>query len=89
MLWILVATVGLALVQPAIVFGDLLFEVVSAVSTVGLSRAVTPQLGAVGKLIIIITMFAGRISVLYFVLAFIRRREPPPYRLPEENVIVA
>lgn len=87
--WIFAATILLALVHPAIVLGDLLFEVVSAVSTVGLTRAVTPQLNSPGKLIIIVTMFAGRISVLYFVLAFIRRREPSHYRLPEENVIVA
>lgn len=88
MAWILASTVVLALAHPTIVFGDLLFEVVSAVSTVGLSRAVTPQLGEMGKLTIILTMFVGRVSVLYFVLAFIRRREPPPYRLPEDHVIV-
>jgi potassium uptake TrkH family protein len=87
--WVFFATIVLALVQPAIVFGDLLFEVVSAVSTVGLTRAVTPQLNVVGKLIIILTMFVGRISVLYCVLVFIRRRESPPYRLPAENVIVS
>ncbi|MBE2216209.1 MAG: ATPase, partial [Opitutaceae bacterium] len=87
--WIFLATVALALVQPAMVFGDLLFEVVSAVSTVGLTRAVTPELGDAGKCIVVLTMFVGRISVLYFVLAFIRRRESPPFRLPEENVIVA
>jgi len=89
MAWILLASVALALVQPAMFFGDLFFEVVSAVSTVGLTRAVTPELGVAGRLIIILTMFAGRVSVLYFVLAFIRRREPPPYRLPEEQVLVA
>jgi len=87
--WILAATVLLAVFQPAIRLGDLLFEVVSAVSTVGLTRGVTPQLGLEGKLLIVLTMFAGRIGVLYFVLAFIRRRDTAPYRLPEENVIIA
>ena len=87
--WIFAASVVLAAVQPSIALGDLVFEVVSAVSTVGLTRGATPQLGAAGKLLIMLTMFAGRIGVLYFVLAFIRRRDPVPYRFPEENVLVA
>lgn len=87
--WILLASVALAILHPGRHLSDLVFEVVSAVSTVGLSRGITPQLGAAGKLLIVLTMFAGRIGVLFFVLAFTRRRDHAPFRLPEENVLVA
>lgn len=88
-IWILVASVLLSVLHPGRHLSDLVFEVVSAVSTVGLSRGITPQLDAAGKLLIVLTMFAGRIGVLFFVLAFTRRRDPAPLRLPEENVLVA
>lgn len=89
LVWVLFGTVALAVLEPDLLLGDLLFETVSALSTVGLTRGVTPQLGPAAKLLVILTMFAGRVSVLYFVLAFIRRRDSNPYRLPEEHVLVA
>lgn len=58
----------LALTQ-SLEFESLLFEVTSALSTVGLSTGITPHLTAVGKLIIIAVMFAGRMGPLAFGLA--------------------
>lgn len=65
-----------------------LFEVVSAFGTVGLSTGITPDLTAAGKVILIITMFLGRVGLLTFGLAFIGRQAPMRYRLPEERVLV-
>ncbi|MFT5859041.1 MAG: trk system potassium uptake protein TrkH [Flavobacteriaceae bacterium] len=45
-------------------FLDLVFEHVSAASTVGLSRGVTPELSETGKFILIIAMFIGRVGTL-------------------------
>ena len=62
-------------------FVHLLFEVVSALGTVGLSVNVTPQLTAEGKLIIIFNMFAGRVGLLSLLLAIrsLRRRRSYAY----------
>lgn len=62
-------------------FVHLLFEVVSALGTVGLSVNVTPQLTAEGKLIIIFNMFAGRVGLLSLLLAIrsLRRRTSYAY----------
>lgn len=54
---------------------DALFEVVSACGTVGLSRGLTPNLDTYGRLIIITTMFLGRIGPISLV-AFFSRSKP-------------
>ncbi len=51
-------------------FLDTLYECVSALATVGLSRGITAQLGVVGKIIIIITMYIGRIGPISLALFF-------------------
>lgn len=66
---------------------DVLFEVVSAAATVGLSRAVTPVLQAGSRIIIMLVMFIGRLGPLTVVTLFTRIR---PERLDyvEENVLI-
>lgn len=51
-------------------FLDTLYECVSALATVGLSRGITAQLGTAGKIIIIITMYIGRIGPISLALFF-------------------
>jgi len=69
-------------------FIKVLFEVVSAFGTVGLSTGITSSLSIAGKMIIIITMFTGRIGPLGLVLALIQKREPEMIRFPEEKIMV-
>lgn len=63
----------------------LLFEVCSAFGTVGLSCGVTPNLSAVGKVVIMLTMFAGRVGVLTLLLAAAARR-PEKVHFPEGRI---
>lgn len=65
-----------------------LFEIVSAFGTVGLSTGITPNLTSVGKLLLIITMFIGRIGLLTFAVALTQSREEPIYHYPEERILV-
>jgi len=69
-------------------FIKILFEVVSAFATVGLSTGITPSLSTAGKIIIIITMFAGRLGPLGLALSLIQKREPEVIKYPEEKVMV-
>jgi len=82
-----VAVILIAL-HPELPPSDLAFEAVSAVSTVGLTRAITPQLGSEAKIVLVVAMFVGRIGVLLCVLSFIPRRRSPGYRLPETTVVL-
>ena len=68
-------------------FIALLFEAVSAVGTVGLSAGITPDLGMVGKLLIIITMVVGRLGPLTLALALMQREQQTSlYRYARERV---
>jgi trk system potassium uptake protein TrkH len=92
--WIFVAVILLAIVEhrkAAIMdnfFLQMLFEVMSAFGTVGLSTGVTPTLSAAGKLIIMLTMFAGRIGPLTLALAVALQSDRVIYTYPEEKIMI-
>ena len=67
-------------------FLDLLFETVSAFGTVGLSTGITPGLSTAGRVIIAITMFAGRLGTLTIALSLAQGQHPAIYRYPEDTV---
>lgn len=69
-------------------FMPVLFEVVSAFGTVGLSVGITPGLSAWGKLLIIFMMFVGRVGPVTLTLAFGQRLKPVNIRYPEGRVMV-
>jgi trk system potassium uptake protein len=69
-------------------FLSMLFESTSAFGTVGLSTGVTPGLTDWGKIIIICTMFIGRVGPLTLALAIALRSEKVEYRYPEEKLMV-
>jgi trk system potassium uptake protein len=66
-----------------------LFEVISALATCGLSLGITQALNPFGRLIIIVMMFWGRLGVLTIVLALIQRRPAEQLvRYPETHVLI-
>jgi trk system potassium uptake protein len=64
------------------------FETVSAFGTVGLTMGLTPELTLPGKIMIIITMFAGRLGPLTIAFAIARSEKQAPYRYPEEKPLI-
>lgn len=67
-------------------FIDVLFETVSAFGTVGLSTGLTPFLSLAGKLIIVGTMFAGRLGPLTLALSLVQAQKTIEYRYPQDQV---
>jgi trk system potassium uptake protein TrkH len=63
-----------------------IFEVVSAVGTVGLSVGATPLLDGVGKVIIMLCMFLGRVGPLTAFLFLADQPNAPAWRTPEEEL---
>lgn len=66
----------------------ILFEVVSAFSTTGMSTGITPNLSIFGKLLVTLTMLIGRIGPLTAALALSARARRPAHELPEERVMI-
>jgi trk system potassium uptake protein TrkH len=69
-------------------FMPAIFEVMSALGTVGLSMGATAQLDAVGKLVIIFCMFAGRVGPLTLLLALREPQSGADWGYPEEGIPV-
>ena len=69
-------------------FFDLLFETVSAFGTAGMSTGITSELNAIGKVLMIIMMFFGRIGVLSIAIALTAKRKDANIEYPEEKVMV-
>jgi trk/ktr system potassium uptake protein len=67
-------------------FVDLLFETISAFGTVGLSTGITPLLSTAGRLLIIMTMFVGRVGPLTLILSLTLRQRRSDYNYPQEAV---
>ncbi|MEG2173119.1 MAG: potassium transporter TrkG [Desulfovibrionaceae bacterium] len=60
----------------------ILFEVVSALGTVGLSMNLTPELSAAGKIIITLNMFIGRVGLITLLMALQSFRSTRNYEYP-------
>lgn len=69
-------------------FLRLLFEATSAFGTVGLSTGITPSLSDFGKIILSLTMFAGRLGPLTLAYALGPKTEKDLYRYPEGKIII-
>ncbi|MGV9375956.1 TrkH family potassium uptake protein [Nonomuraea sp. NPDC003707] len=67
---------------------QVLFEVVAAFGTAGLSTGITPSLGVAGHLLLTVLMFIGRIGPLTMGSALALNQRSRHYELPEERVIV-
>lgn len=69
-------------------FTQIVFEIVSAVATVGLSTGITPNLCAASQILLMVLMFAGRIGGLTFVLVLAERRINVPISRPTVKILI-
>lgn len=75
--------------DPQLGMVQIAFECFSAYSTVGLSLGITGDLSSGSKLVIIVTMFLGRVGTLTLLVGFIRNIKSLHYRYPSENVFIS
>ena len=81
---------ALSLLQPGEDFLDLLYECASAMGTVGISAIGSANLKPLARIMIILTMFTGRVGPLTLALLFARRQNHTRERIqyPEEHVLI-
>ncbi|MBW4626466.1 MAG: TrkH family potassium uptake protein [Brasilonema octagenarum HA4186-MV1] len=85
---VIASTILIALTDPKLEFIQIFFEVVSAFATVGLSTGITGSVSAAGKLILIVTMYIGRVGILLLMSAMLGDPKPTRIHYPEENLLV-
>jgi len=86
--FVLSITESAALEDGSIRFIDIIFEEVSAFSTVGLSTGITSQLSDPGRLVIIFSMFVGRIGTLTLAFALSKAIISKDYKYPDAHMMV-
>lgn len=82
------ATILIAIADPELDFIRIFFEVVSAFATVGLSTGITAGLTAFSKLVLVITMYIGRVGILLLIAAILGDPKQSVVHYPEESLLV-
>jgi trk system potassium uptake protein TrkH len=85
--WVSLVTLVISLIEPY-AFIRLFFEVMSAFGTVGLTTGITPGLANISKILLIITMFIGRVGPVTVILALSRRERPSSTKYIEERLMI-
>ena len=83
----LLAVIVLSISEPFSLI-EILFEVCSAFGTTGLSMGITPELSILGKVVIMIIMFIGRIGILTFLYLLGTKERKDNFHYPKERVII-
>jgi trk system potassium uptake protein TrkH len=65
-----------------------IFEVISAFGTVGLSTGITAELPPMGQFMLILLMYVGRVGSITLATSLAMGERRMPWRLPEEHPIV-
>ena len=67
---------------------DVIFEIVSAIGTVGVTRGITRALDELSKIVIMILMFGGRVGGLTLMLSLAQKRVNIPIKRPYEKILI-
>ncbi|QTY27986.1 TrkH family potassium uptake protein [Flavobacterium sp. CS20] len=79
---------SISIFNPKLNLLDVAFECFSAYSTVGLSLGITSSLSTYSKIIIILTMFIGRVSMLTIIVAIVKKTMKKNYNYPKEEILI-
>ncbi|MDF2951172.1 MAG: synthase subunit [Anaerocolumna sp.] len=87
LLVVLLSTLIIAAIQP-FEMKQVLFEVISAIATVGLSTGITTSLNFISRIIIILLMYGGRVGILTLALVLAEKRENVLINRPIEKILI-
>ncbi|MCC0175418.1 ATPase [Waterburya agarophytonicola K14] len=85
---IVLVTILISAIDTEFDFLPILFEVISAFATVGLSTGITSSFAVASKMILVLAMYIGRVSILMVIAAIIGDPSPSSLQYPEENLLV-
>ncbi|GFI03445.1 MAG: Trk family potassium uptake protein [Lachnospiraceae bacterium] len=82
------AVIFICFKQPELPVEDVMFEVFSAIGTVGMSTGLTRSLTTASRIVIILLMYCGRIGSMSFALSFTERKKVAPVQFPVEKIMI-
>lgn len=88
MLMAVVSVICICFWQPFLPVEDVMFEVFSAIGTVGMSTGLTRDLSTASRIVIILLMYCGRIGSMSFALSFTERKKVAPVQFPVEKIMI-
>jgi trk system potassium uptake protein TrkH len=85
---VMVVTMILSITEVGASIEYIIYEVTSAFGTVGLTLGLTTKLTTIGKVVIVFTMFCGRVGPLTIALALTRNHSGNTIKYPEDKILV-
>jgi len=85
---VVIASLIMDITERGMSFLSIIFEVMSAFGTVGLSMGITSSLSWIGRIIIILVMFTGKLGPLTIGYAIAKRAEKEYFKYPEEKMMI-
>lgn len=91
MLYLMLAFIGMfavSILEPDAPLLAVVFECISALSTVGSSLDLTPTLGGWSKILVVVMMFVGRVGAFTLATGLVRQEKKRNYKYPSDNIII-
>ncbi len=82
------SSILIGLTNPSFSLAEILFEVSSAIGTVGLSVGVTGNVNIFGQLLLTLLMYCGRVGSMSFAMIFTEVKAPSHIQMPSEKIII-
>lgn len=82
------AVIFICYIQPHLPVEDVIFEVLSAIGTVGMSTGITRELSLASRIVMILLMYCGRLGSMSFALSFTERKKAAPVQFPREKIMI-
>ena len=85
---VVIVTMLLSYTEKGTTFMSIFYETISAFGTAGLTLGLTPDLSNIGRILIIIMMYLGRVGPLTVVLSLTRKKEKSGVKYPEGKILI-
>ncbi len=86
--FVFISCVLLGITNKSLSLSEMMFEVSSAIGTVGISCGAMAKLNLFGQMLITLLMYCGRVGSMSFALIFTRSKTPSAVMMPEEKIII-
>lgn len=86
--FVFTSSILISFTNPALTLSQILFEVASAIGTVGLSCGTMGQVNLFGQMVLTLLMYCGRVGSMSFALIFTETKRPTAVMMPEEKIMI-